>query len=123
VTLWLIYSFALSINRVPATVQEKIGIVNSPIWCYYSVMRTLTLKVPDELAERLNRRARALNRPKSEIARQALADHLSGDRKAESLMDRAGDLVGMYASGRKDSSHKRHLKNFGRKSLSTWKQF
>ena len=35
-------------------------------------MQTLTLKVPDELAERLNRRVRDLNRSKSEIMRQAL---------------------------------------------------
>ena len=85
-------------------------------------MQTLTLKVPDELAERLNRRARALNRPKSDIARQALADHLNGERKVESLLDRAGDLVGMYATGRRDSSHKRHLKNLGRKSFGRWKR-
>ncbi len=80
-------------------------------------MQTLTLKVPDELAERLNRRARDLNRPKSEIVRQALAAQLNGERKSESLLDRAGDLVGMYASGRKDASHKRHLKNLGRKRM------
>ena len=85
-------------------------------------MQTLTLKVPDELAERLNRRARDLNRPKSEIARQALANHLNGEKKFESLLDRAGDLVGMYKTGRKDSSHKRHLKNLGRKSLGKWKR-
>ena len=85
-------------------------------------MQTLTLKVPDELAERLNRRARDLNRPKSEIIRHALAAQLDGDRKSESLLALAGDLVGMYASGRKDSSHKRHLKNLGRKSPGRWKQ-
>ena len=85
-------------------------------------MQTLTLKVPDELAERLNRRARDLNRSKSEIMRQALVSHLNGEKKSESLLERAGDLVGMYASGRKDSSHKRHLKSLGRKSLGQWKR-
>ena len=85
-------------------------------------MQTLTLKVPDDLADRLNRRARDLNRSKSEIVRQALLAQLNGEKKFESLLDRAGDLVGMYASGRKDSSHKKHLKNFGRKSLGTWKR-
>ena len=84
-------------------------------------MQTLTLKVPDDLAERLNRRARDLNRPKSEIVRQALVAQLNGEKKFESLLDRAGDLVGKYASGRKDSSHKRHLKNFGRKISGSWK--
>ena len=85
-------------------------------------MQTLTLKVPDDLADRLNRRARDLNRSKSEIVRQALVAQLNGEKKYESLLDRAGDLVGMYASGRKDSSHKRHLKNLGRKSLGRWKR-
>jgi metal-responsive CopG/Arc/MetJ family transcriptional regulator len=84
-------------------------------------MRTLTVKLPSELFERLNRRARDLNRPKSEIVRHALQAELNGERKFASLLDRAGDLVGMYASGRKDSSHKRHLKNLGRESLGRWK--
>ena len=85
-------------------------------------MQTLTLKVPDDLADRLNRRARDLNRPKSEIVRQALLAQLNGEKKFESLLDRAADLVGKYASGRKDSSHKRHLKTLGLKSLGSWKR-
>jgi predicted DNA-binding protein len=75
-------------------------------------MQTITLKLPDEMADRLNRRARDLNRPKSEIVRKALDAELNG-QKSESLLDRAGDLVGKYASGRKDSSHKKHLKGMG----------
>jgi predicted DNA-binding protein len=85
-------------------------------------MQTLTLKVPDELAERLNRRARDLNRPKSEIARTALLNHLNGEKKFVSLLERAGDLVGKYA-GSKDSSHKRNLKGMGVKSMGKgWKR-
>jgi predicted DNA-binding protein len=84
-------------------------------------MQTLTLKLPDELADRLNRQARNLNRPKSEIARQALAAHLNGEMKFESLLDRAGDLVGKYA-GSKHSSDKRNLKGFGLKSMGRWKR-
>jgi len=83
-------------------------------------MQTISVKLPDELVERLNSRAKALNRPRSEIIRRNLESEFNG-RKSESLLDRAGDLVGKYASGRKDSSHKRHLKNFGRKSLGSWK--
>ncbi len=85
-------------------------------------MQTLTVKLPSDLSDQLNRRARDLNRPKSEIVRQALVAELNGEKKFESLLDRAGDLVEMYASGRKDSSHKKHLKNFGRKSMGTWKR-
>ncbi|MGH7993206.1 MAG: ribbon-helix-helix protein, CopG family [Limisphaerales bacterium] len=85
-------------------------------------MQTLTVKLPPDLAERLDRRARNLNRPKSEIVRQALAAQFNGEKKFISLLDRAGDLVGKYASGRKDSSHKRHLKTLGLKSRGPWKR-
>jgi len=74
-------------------------------------MQTLTLKVPADLADWLNRRARDLNRPKSEIVRQALL--AQRDRKNfESAAARAGDLVGKYA-GSRHSSHKRNLKGMG----------
>ena len=84
-------------------------------------MQTLTLKVTDELAARLNRQARELNRSKSEIMRQALVAQLNGEKKFESLLDRAGDLVGKY-TGSKHSSHKRNLKGLGLKSMGTWKR-
>jgi predicted transcriptional regulator len=74
-------------------------------------MQTLTLKMPPELSDWLDKRARELNRPKSEIVRQALL--AQRDRKNfESAAARAGDLVGKYA-GSKHSSHKRNLKGFG----------
>jgi flagellin-like hook-associated protein FlgL len=85
-------------------------------------MQTLTLKVPPEISKWLDKRARELNRSKSEIVRQAITAQFNGEKKFASLLDRAGDLVGMYASGRKDSSHKKHLKNLGRKSLGQWKR-
>jgi predicted DNA-binding protein len=75
-------------------------------------MQTLTLKVPPELANWLDKRARELNRPKSEIVRQALQAQRNG-KNSQSLLERASDLVGKYASGRKDSSHKKHLKGMG----------
>ncbi len=84
-------------------------------------MQTLTVKLPAELFERLNRRARDLNRPKSEIVRQALVAQLNGEREFESLLERAGDLVGKYA-GSRHSSRKRNLKTLGLKSLGRWKR-
>jgi hypothetical protein len=93
------------------TFWTKSGIVNSPIWCYQTPVQTLTLKLPPDLAHWLDRQARALNRSKSEIVRQALVSQK--DRKnTESVTARAGDLVGMFA-GSKHSSHKRNLKGFG----------
>lgn len=84
-------------------------------------MQTVTVKLPADLAEELNRRARRLNRPKSEIVRRLLRAEFNGEKKSTSLLDRAGDLVGKYASGRKNSSDKRHLKTLGIKSLGQWK--
>jgi predicted DNA-binding protein len=84
-------------------------------------MQTLTLKVPPEMSNWLDKRARELGRSKSEIVRQALAAQLNGEKKFESLLDRAGDLVGKYA-GSTHSSHKRNLKTLGLKSLGSWKR-
>jgi len=78
-------------------------------------MQTLTLKVPADLADWLDRRARDLNRPKSEIVRQALLAQRNG-KNFESVLDRASDLVGKYA-GSRHSSHKRNLKGLG-----SWKR-
>jgi predicted transcriptional regulator len=75
-------------------------------------MRTLTLKLPADLSDWLDRRARELNRPKSEIAREALAAQRAHG-KPDSALARAGELAGKFASGRKDSSDKKHLKGFG----------
>jgi hypothetical protein len=71
----------------------------------------LTLKVPPELFDWLEKRARELNRPKSEIVREALMSQRRS-KNGESVVGRAGDLVGKYA-GSKHSSHKRNLKGFG----------
>jgi hypothetical protein len=92
-----------------------LGIVNLPVWCYLFFMQTLTLKVPPDISSWLDKRARELNRSKSEIVRQALAAQRSG-ANFESVTARAGDLVGKYA-GSKNSSDKRNLKGFG-----SWKR-
>jgi len=75
------------------------------------MMQTLTLKVPPELSAWLEKRARELNRPKSEIVREALMSQ-RGRKNTESVVARAGDLVGKYA-GSRHASHKRNLKGFG----------
>ena len=74
-------------------------------------MQTLTLKVPPDISNWLDKRARELNRSKSEIVRQALVAQRNG-KNFESVTARAGDLVGKYA-GSKHSSDKRNLKGFG----------
>jgi len=75
-------------------------------------VQTLTLKIPPELSDWLDKRSRELNRSKSEIVREALLTH-RGRETSDSVTARASDLVGKFASGRKDSSHKKHLQGFG----------
>jgi len=75
-------------------------------------MRTLTLKMPAELSDWLEKQARALDRSKSEIAREALRAQRNREN-AQNVVARAGELVGKFASGKKDSSHKKNLKGFG----------
>jgi hypothetical protein len=75
-------------------------------------MQTLTLKLPPDLSDWLEKRAQALNCSKSDIVRQALLAQRDG-KNIQSAAARAGDLVGKYSSGKKDSAHKRHLRNFG----------
>lgn len=74
-------------------------------------MQTLTLKMPPDLSDWLEKRARELKRPKSEIVREALQAQRNG-QNTESVTARAGDLVGKFA-GSKHSSHKRNLKGLG----------
>ena len=74
-------------------------------------MQTLTVKMPPDLSDWLDKRARELNRPKSEIVREALSSQRRSSRR-ESVLARAGDLVGKYA-GSRHSSHKRNLKRLG----------
>ena len=75
-------------------------------------MRTMTIKVPPELSTWLDERAASLNRPKSELVREALEAQRER-ANSRSVTARAGDLVGRFASGRRNASHKQHLKGFG----------
>lgn len=75
-------------------------------------MQTLTLKVPADLAAWLEKRAKELNRPKSEIIREALIRQRNSVN-GESVTARAGDLVGKF-EGSRNSSDKRNLKDLGK---------
>ena len=63
--------------------------------------RQLTMRLPADLAAKLERSARRLNRKRSEVVREALAqylDTLPDVRPVESVRD----LLGTVASGRPD---------------------
>ena len=84
---------------------------------YYAFpgMKTLTIKVPDELFAEISRAAEIRKVPKSEVVRERL---LAKSRTAGggSLWDRMEDLViGSDSLPMDLSSNKGHLKDYGKK--------
>jgi len=78
-------------------------------------MPTLTLKVPIELAARLERLAAEQRVPKSEVVRQALDEKLRKTPVAPSLHAVMKHSLGVVDSGLRDLGHNpKHLKGFGR---------
>lgn len=76
-------------------------------------MKTLTVKLPDQLAASLERETRRARVSKSEIVRDILERHLSA--VPASALDLAGDLAGCVDSGIDDlSSNRVRLQGFGR---------
>jgi metal-responsive CopG/Arc/MetJ family transcriptional regulator len=80
-------------------------------------LTTLTLKIPEELAEELSAEARLQHLSKSEVARNALARYLQQKKQTPkpSCYDLIKPFVGCVKEGPADLSHnKSHLKGFGR---------
>jgi predicted DNA-binding protein len=78
---------------------------------YLFAMKTLTLKLPENIAHWLESEARRLNRTKSAIVREVLAAH---QHRSQSALE-ASDLCGSVQSRHGDLSYnKARLKGFGR---------
>ena len=80
-------------------------------------MKTISLKLPEALAMRLNAAARKRQASKSTLVREALEAYLSngGRPQPESFLELAGDLIGCVDGGPGDLVHnKKHLEGFGR---------
>lgn len=80
-------------------------------------MRSISVKLPDSLAERLDVLVRRRSRSRSSVVRQVLEAHLEeteqGGASKGSCLDLARDLAGSVA-GATDLSHaRRHLKGYG----------
>ena len=79
-------------------------------------MTTLTLKLPEELADKLTEEARQKHLSKSEVARDALTRYLGRGKKSSrtSCYDLAEPFVGCVKDGPADlSTNKDYLKGFG----------
>ena len=81
-------------------------------------MKTLTVKVPDELGVRLEKRARRLGLSKSAIVRESIEKELERSVKVEeepSAYDLMKEGIGCIDSGVSDlASNPRHMEGFGR---------
>ena len=80
-------------------------------------MKMLTLKVPDDLDERLRAEARRRGTSKSAIVREAVGRYLvssSPEERGPSALDLMGDLVGSI-EGPGDLSHNpRYMEGYGK---------
>jgi serine/threonine protein kinase len=90
------------------------GITVLQSW-YYRLMRTISLKVPDAIDEKLEALARDLGKTKSEITREALV-HFLEERPASgvSCLDLVRDLVGIARGPGDLASNKKHMRGYGR---------
>jgi len=75
-------------------------------------MKTLSLKLPPSLSVKLERAAKQRNQSKSEVARAALEQFLSGERPLSAL-ELAGDLVGCGEGPGDLSTNPKHMEGFG----------
>jgi hypothetical protein len=79
-------------------------------------MKTISLKVPDELVSRMDAAARAKRTSRSALLREALEEKLEviASKTPPSLYERSVDLCGKGGSGLGDlASNPEHLKEFG----------
>ena len=78
-------------------------------------MKTLSLKLPDELESRVGAIARQRGSSKSEVVRSALEAYLAGEVPpfSGSALDLAGDLVGALDGPGDLSYHQKHMRGYG----------
>ena len=79
-------------------------------------MTTISIKIPDDLAARLDEVARAENVSRSALFRRALADKLNAKsrHRKPSLYELSADLCGIGDSGMGDlASNPKHMEKFG----------
>lgn len=81
-------------------------------------VKTLTVKLPDELASRLNKRAERLGVSKSELVREFVEQALNvagAAEEAPSAYDLMNDGCGIADSGVTDlATNPKHMEGFGR---------
>lgn len=80
-------------------------------------MKTLSLKIPEQLDRRIEHEVARRRIRKSVLVREALEQHLAGGTaagKPASFVDLAGDLLGRRAGPRDLSTNRKYTKGFGK---------
>jgi hypothetical protein len=80
-------------------------------------MKTLSLKIPETLDQRLAFEVTRRKIGKSALVREAIERHLGAQspaRKPQSFVDLAGDLIGRRKGPADLSTNVKYLKNFGK---------
>jgi Arc/MetJ-type ribon-helix-helix transcriptional regulator len=78
-------------------------------------VKTISIRVPDPLADWLDKEAAALGRSQSEIVREAL-ENARGDskKKTKSIGERMAELGGTFKGGPRDgSTNKKYFAGYG----------
>ncbi|MGQ0657766.1 MAG: ribbon-helix-helix protein, CopG family [Chromatiales bacterium] len=78
-------------------------------------MKTLSLKLPDELAARLSHAVRKQGQTQSELVRKAVERYLRDSHKAVEgcVLDLCADLAGCVRGSADLSSNRKHLRGYG----------
>jgi hypothetical protein len=78
-------------------------------------MKTVSLKLPDALARKLERAARARGESKSEVIRLALQQYLDGERPVPrgSVLEAAGPWVGCVEGPGDLATNPKYMEGFG----------
>lgn len=79
-------------------------------------MKTVSLKMPEDLEMELSEAARRTGRSKSHLVRMALSEFLPRRSRSSgrSLLARAADLAGCIAAASDLSTNKRRMQGYGR---------
>ena len=94
--------------------MPKLGIGICSFWYYHPSMTTITLKVPQILAAKLEAVAAKKRVPKSKYVRDALSAALKKEKTQPSMYDLMKDAIGCVNSGKKDlATNPKYMKGYG----------
>lgn len=79
-------------------------------------MKTISLKLPENLDAKLNRLAEQRGQSKSEVVREALDQFLNGQRQTTpaSFLDAAGELIGCAEGPGDLSTNPKYMEGYGK---------